>query len=90
MSDSFLVTVARKVRDNGKTFEDILRDKERENPKFAFLRDDKVRAMRLTASRRLSDGSIVQLPSFHYFRMLVDPDYAPPLVASFEDEVRSP
>ncbi|BGO92275.1 hypothetical protein NBRC10512v2_004539 [Rhodotorula toruloides] len=67
VSESFLVTVARKVRDNGKTFEDILRDKERENHKFAFLRDDK-------------------LPSFHYFRMLVDPDYAPPLVASFEDE----
>lgn len=43
MSESFLVTVARKVRDNGKTFEDILRDKERENHKFAFLRDDKVR-----------------------------------------------
>ncbi|BGP00344.1 U2-associated protein SR140 [Rhodotorula toruloides] len=67
VSESFLVTVARKVRDNGKSFEEILRDKERENPKFAFLRDDK-------------------LPSFHYFRMLVDPDYAPPLVASFEDE----
>ena len=29
-----------------------------------------------------------QLPSYHYFKMLIDPSYEPPLVAQFDDEVR--
>lgn len=29
----------------------------------------------------------VQRPSYHYFRMLVDPDYEPPVIATFDDEV---
>ena len=27
-----------------------------------------------------------QLPSYHYFKMLIDPSYEPPLVAQFDDE----
>ncbi|GAA5835915.1 hypothetical protein JCM11251_006601 [Rhodosporidiobolus azoricus] len=67
VEDKFLTTVAKKVRDNGKAFEDVLRDKERENPRFAFLVNE-------------------ALPSYHYFRMLIDPSYEPPQVATFEDE----
>ncbi|WWD21045.1 hypothetical protein CI109_105526 [Kwoniella shandongensis] len=33
----FIKTVAGRVRDHGKGFEDVLRKKEKENPKFAFL-----------------------------------------------------
>ncbi|BGP56056.1 hypothetical protein JCM8202v2_003665 [Rhodotorula sphaerocarpa] len=65
--EQLLVTVAKKVRDHGKPFEEGLREREKGDPRFAFLQDD-------------------QRPSFHYFRMLVDPDYGPPLVAVFEDE----
>ncbi|KPV71807.1 uncharacterized protein RHOBADRAFT_56422 [Rhodotorula graminis WP1] len=67
VDEPFLVAVAKRVRDNGRQFEEVLKDKERDNARFDFLRDDK-------------------LPSYHYFRMLVDPSYEPPLVASFDDE----
>ncbi|GAA5980839.1 hypothetical protein JCM11641_004738 [Rhodosporidiobolus odoratus] len=67
VDDRFLTTVAKKVRDNGKAFEDVLRDKEENNPRFAFLKDE-------------------ALPSYHYFRMLIDPAYDPPQNATFDDE----
>ncbi|GAA5852217.1 hypothetical protein JCM9279_006936 [Rhodotorula babjevae] len=67
VDEPFLVAVAKRVRDNGRRFEEVLKEKEGDNARFAFLRDDK-------------------LPSYHYFRMLVDPTYEPPLVASFDDE----
>ncbi|TKA51189.1 hypothetical protein B0A53_05653 [Rhodotorula sp. CCFEE 5036] len=67
VDEQFLVTVAKKVRDNGKAFEEVLRQREKENPRFAFLTDE-------------------QRPSYHYFRMLVDPDYEPPVIATFDDE----
>ncbi|GAA5948548.1 hypothetical protein JCM10213_003898 [Rhodosporidiobolus nylandii] len=68
VDDRFLTTVAKKVRDNGKAFEDVLREREKDNLRFAFLRDE-------------------ALPSYHYFRMLIDPGYDPPQkVAAFEDE----
>ncbi|GAA5965537.1 hypothetical protein JCM21900_004153 [Sporobolomyces salmonicolor] len=67
VEEKFLVTVAKKVRDHGKSFEEILREREKENKRFAFLRDE-------------------SLPSYHYFRMLVDPNYEPPSKAKFEDE----
>lgn len=35
--------VAKRVLDNGKGFEDLLREKEQNNPKFAFLFKDEVR-----------------------------------------------
>jgi U2-associated protein SR140 len=41
--EKFLATVARKVRDNGGAFETVLRERERENERFAFLRDEGVR-----------------------------------------------
>lgn len=37
-----MVTVAKKVRDNGKAFEDVLRQREKDNPRFAFLQDEEV------------------------------------------------
>lgn len=37
----FIKTVANRVKEHGKGFEDVLMEKERENPKFAFLYDDK-------------------------------------------------
>ncbi|TNY18596.1 hypothetical protein DMC30DRAFT_380285 [Rhodotorula diobovata] len=69
VDETFLVAVAKRVRDNGREFEQVLKERERDNMRFAFLRDDKVR-------------------SYHYFKMLIDPSYEPPLVAQFDDEVR--
>lgn len=37
----FIKTVANRVKEHGKGFQDVLMEKERENPKFAFLYDDK-------------------------------------------------
>jgi U2-associated protein SR140 len=37
--------VAKKVRDNGKAFEEVLRQREKENPRFAFLTDEQVRVL---------------------------------------------
>jgi len=38
----FVRAVASKVKDHGRGFQDTLRERERANPKFAFLIDDKV------------------------------------------------
>ncbi|OXG19342.1 U2-associated protein SR140 [Cryptococcus neoformans Tu259-1] len=38
----FIKTVANRVKEHGKGFEGVLMEKERENPKFAFLYDDKL------------------------------------------------
>ncbi|GAA5935501.1 uncharacterized protein JCM15063_001056 [Sporobolomyces koalae] len=67
VDEKFLVTVADKVRDHGRGFEGVLREKEKNNKKFAFLQDQ-------------------QLPSYHFFKMLLDRDYEPPATASFRDE----
>lgn len=37
----FIKTVANRVKEHGKGFEGVLMEKEKENPKFAFLYDDK-------------------------------------------------
>lgn len=42
--EQLLVTVAKKVRDYGKPFEEVLREREKGNPRFAFLQDDQVRS----------------------------------------------
>lgn len=96
VEEQFLVTVAKKVRDNGKAFEEVLRQREKENPRFAFLKDEQVRVS-LTFCESWSSRplmvesflglSFLQRPSYHYFRMLVDPDYEPPIIATFDDEV---
>lgn len=44
VDEPFLVAVAKRVRDNGRQFEEVLKDKERDNARFAFLRDNKVRS----------------------------------------------
>ena len=41
-TEKFIRTVALKVKDNGESFEDLLRERERSNPKFAFLFDTTV------------------------------------------------
>lgn len=41
--EKFIRTVALKVKDSGDTFEDLLRDRERQNPLFKFLFDTSVR-----------------------------------------------
>lgn len=41
--DKFLRTIAGKVKEHGEKFELVLREKERDNVKFAFFRDNKVR-----------------------------------------------
>lgn len=61
------MTVANKVRDHGKGFEKVLREREKGKPKFGFLEND-------------------TLPSYHYFKMLLDRDYEPPAVATFDDD----
>ena len=38
-TEKFIRTVALKVKDNGDKFEDLLRERERQNPKFRFLFD---------------------------------------------------
>lgn len=40
--EKFLRTVAEKVRLHGGDFEEGMRERERENPKFAFFRNEKV------------------------------------------------
>lgn len=100
MEQILLETVARKVRDNGNRFEEVLRERERDNVRFAFLKDEAVRPfaflpLLLLSAPQLDGGKtdggrmMPQLPSYHYFRMLIDPDHEPPKVASFDDEVRS-
>ena len=42
----FIKAVASKVKDHGKGFEGILKEREKANPKFAFLIDDKVISVR--------------------------------------------
>lgn len=41
-NEKFIRTVASRVQEHGPRFEAMIREKERENPRFAFLRDDKV------------------------------------------------
>ena len=41
--EKFLRTVAGKIREHGGDFEEVMRERERENSKFAFFRDEKVR-----------------------------------------------
>ncbi|ORY89718.1 hypothetical protein BCR35DRAFT_157196 [Leucosporidium creatinivorum] len=67
VDDKFLRSVSARVREHGSGFEEMIRVKERENPKFGFLFDEK-------------------LPSYHYFKMLLDSRYRPPSTVSFVDE----
>lgn len=46
-SDTFVRAVAKRVVDNGKSFEELLRKKEKDNTKFAFLFNDDVSAITL-------------------------------------------
>jgi U2-associated protein SR140 len=41
--EKFIKAVASKVKEHGQGFEDVLRDREKENAKFTFLFDAKVR-----------------------------------------------
>lgn len=41
-AESFICTVANKVREQGQQFEDVLRERESGKPKFAFLWDERV------------------------------------------------
>jgi hypothetical protein len=51
--EKFIAAVAQKVRDHGAQFEDVLRDREAKNEKFAFLRNTDVSyAARLTMTAR--------------------------------------
>ena len=43
--EDFIAAVAKKVRDHGAKFEDVLRDREAKNEKFAFLRNSDVRPL---------------------------------------------
>lgn len=50
--EKFIAAVAQKVRDHGAQFEDVLRDREAKNEKFAFLRNmDVSHAVGLQISR---------------------------------------
>ncbi|KAM0789547.1 hypothetical protein ACM66B_000360 [Microbotryomycetes sp. NB124-2] len=67
VDERFLSSIASRVREHGRGFEEMLREKESRNPKFEFLRNSK-------------------LPSYHYFKMLLDSRYEPPLPVEFADE----
>ncbi len=41
--EKFLRTVAGKIREHGEDFEEVMRERERNNPKFVFFWDEKVR-----------------------------------------------
>ncbi|KAI5121581.1 hypothetical protein M0805_000760 [Coniferiporia weirii] len=49
-TEKFIRTVALKVKDNGEVFEDLLRERERQNPKFLFLFDPSTPENRLYRS----------------------------------------
>ena len=53
-TEKFIRTVALKVKENGDSFEDLLRERERANPKFAFLFNSAVsRSSSISISLRL-------------------------------------
>lgn len=55
MDDKFLRSVSARIREHGSGFEDMIREKERENPSFAFLYDEKVNLAGLTLPRMETD-----------------------------------
>ncbi|KAK4054380.1 hypothetical protein OIO90_003613 [Microbotryomycetes sp. JL221] len=67
VEEHFIKSIVSRIREHGRAFEDMLRDREKTNPKFAFFRDSK-------------------LPSYHYFRMLLDSRYEAPPATTFADE----
>ena len=78
--------MAKRVKEHGKPFEQLLREKEKDNAKFAFLRDDEVSchisAIRVRMTMRL-DELTTELPEYHLYRYTVDSSYrfpAPPFL----------
>jgi U2-associated protein SR140 len=89
----FVKAVADKVRDNGHGFEEMLREREAKNGKFAFLRDVDVSL----AVRKFTCISVMltiklpdrQLPEYHLYRSYTDSRYRLPTPPpdDFTDEV---
>ena len=84
------------MQQHGEEFEELLKEREAENPKFAFLRDEKVRSRpRLRyvqfARKFVNQPVWEQLPAYHFYKMLLDAGYRPPaelLADRFDDDVR--
>jgi U2-associated protein SR140 len=49
--ERFVTAIADKIKDHGPRFENTLKDRERGNPRFSFLEDDKVRRHRTSLQR---------------------------------------
>ena len=90
--EKFIKAVAERVKHYGYKFEDTLRDKERDNPKFAFLRNSDVSSGLMFRPCEISlIGTPLpeQLPEYHLYRFCVDSRYRLPTPGpdDFEDEV---
>jgi U2-associated protein SR140 len=75
-AQSFIRTVANKVREHGQQFEDVLRDRENGKPKFAFLWDEKVSTdMQIQAEELMFDnydGRVLNVAFIIRYCSLVD------------------
>lgn len=82
-----IADVARRTREYGKTFEENLKGKERANPAYAFLFDDKVRGHELN-SEMMTDR---QIPEHHVYKLALDRRHRVPTPPpeAFDDEVSS-
>ncbi|KIR70198.1 U2-associated protein SR140 [Cryptococcus deuterogattii CA1014] len=66
----FIKTVANRVKEHGKGFEGVLMEKEKENPKFAFLYDDKASPFFFFRA--------LELPDYHLYQSTLSSAYRIP------------
>lgn len=88
-----MTTVANRVKEHGSKFEQVLKHRERDNPKFAFLYDSRVSFRWILGGlfvcvQSLSASFCTQLPAYHLFLLVARPGYKCPYAdVPFQDEV---
>lgn len=70
-AQSFICTVANKVREHGQQFEDVLRDRENGKPKFSFLWDVKVSTDNALIETRIYVLWFWKSPEHRFYRSLL-------------------
>lgn len=89
--EKFIAAVAQKVRDHGAKFEDVLRDREAKNEKFAFLRNKDVGSHFISWDSMSATKTCrnPQLPEYHFYQLCLDSRYRLPTPPpdAFTDDV---
>jgi U2-associated protein SR140 len=88
--EKFVRAVAARVQQHGAKFEEVLREREAKNEKFAFLRDVEVSpSMLRDVMSPLTSCRDSQLPEYHLYRLCADSRYRLPTPPpdDFTDEV---